>query len=159
MHLLHPCTFLYPLYLLYPFALYGPMQPSALLWTLCTLCTLCTYSPLCVLAILLHSFAYWKLLIASLTISVPYSPVHPSVYPLQPLHPSALSASLWTTCNPLCLKAQICILKEDWLLLLTPFQILNFIQSLYCKLGLLIIKVPTSCLNHVPKSSATLING
>ena len=45
---------------------------------------------------------------------------------------------LWT---PMHDYAFICILKDDWLLPFTPFQILNSIQSLCCKLGLLVTKV------------------
>ena len=35
------------------------------------------------------------------------------------------------------------------------FQILNSVQSMSCKLGLLIIKVLKALLRHVPKSSAS----
>ena len=45
---------------------------------------------------------------------------------------------------------------ERWFAGPQPFQILNSIQPLYCKLGLLIIKVPKVTLHHVPKPSAPL---
>ena len=45
---------------------------------------------------------------------------------------------------------------ERWFAGPQPFQILNSIQPLYCKLGLLIIKVPKVPLHHVPKPSAPL---
>ena len=46
---------------------------------------------------------------------------------------------------------------ERWLFVSTSLQILNFNQSLYCKLGILIIKVSKAKLHHVSKSCVSLI--
>ena len=45
----------------------------------------------------------------------------------------------------------ISILKHDWSLPVTSFQMLNSNQSWYRKVGLLIIKVPKAPLHHVPR--------
>ena len=50
----------------------------------------------------------------------------------------------------------ICILKDDWMHPVTPFQNQNFHQSDPCKIGLLIIKVLKAPLYLVPKSPAPL---
>ena len=121
------CTFYTPLHSR------GLCSLLHLLCTRWTPCTLCTYSPLCVLSIPLHSFKYWKMTDCSphnlCTLCTWRTSTHPaSVHlsvPSTASLPISLSAPFWTICNPLHPNVQICILKEDWLLLLTPFQILN----------------------------------
>ena len=66
--------------------------------------------------------------------SLALAPLGP-LTPLAPLVPHA----------PLAPFVLICILKDDWMLHVTPFQNLNLDQSDPCKIGLLIIKVPNVC--------------
>ena len=108
-------------------------------------------------------FIHWKLRhlgaqncchrIISLVSLIPLVPLIPlvSLIPLVPLLPSYLlypSYPLYLS-YPLIL---ICILKDDWMHPVTPFQNLNFHQSGLLKIGLLIINVLKAPLHPVPKS-------
>ena len=72
------------------------------------------------------------------------------------LAPLALSTCLapLTPLTPLASFILICILKDDWMHCVTPFQNQNVHQSDPCKIGLLIIKVLKAPLFLVPKSPA-----
>ena len=69
-------------------------------------------------------------------------------YTLQSLHPAPLTPCIL---HPRPYLIRICILKDNCLPL-TPLLILKFIQSLCCKLGLLIIKALKVPYHHVPQN-------
>ena len=82
--------------------------------------------------------------------------LHPLLFILYPPHHISYTPAPYTPWT-LHLSASYTHLRtERWLVAsLTPFQILSFIEPLYCTLGLLITKVSKALTHHVPKSSAS----